>query len=43
MDLVNSLGLHAQWYDYVGWLDGTVGALCVGIGNGIYYNKRRVR
>ena len=43
MDLVNSLSLHAHWYDYVGWLDGTVGALCVGIGNGIYFNKHRIK
>ena len=38
MALVNSLSLKSQWYDYLDpW------GIKVGIGNGIYYNKHRVR
>jgi hypothetical protein len=43
MALVNSLSLHARWYDYAAWLNGTLGAFGVGIGNGIYYNNHRVK
>jgi hypothetical protein len=42
-DLINSLSLSARWYDYVGWLGGLPGALVVGIGNGMYYNKHRIK
>jgi hypothetical protein len=42
-DLVNSLSLSAQWYDYASWLKGIPGVLEVGIGNGIYYNINRVK
>ena len=42
-DLINSLSLSAKWYDYVGWLGGIPGTLGVGIGNGKYYRKHRVR
>jgi RHS repeat-associated protein len=38
LELINSLTLKAKWYDY---LD-PVG-LFVGIGNGLYYNKHRVK
>lgn len=41
--LVNSLVLRAKWYDYAGWLGGISGALVVGGGNGVYYNKRRIK
>jgi hypothetical protein len=38
MSLVNSLSLKSKWYDYLDPL-----GVIVGIGNGIYYNKHRVR
>jgi hypothetical protein len=42
-DLINSLSLSAKWYDYVSWLGDIPGALGVGIGNGLYYKKHRIR
>ena len=36
--LINSLSLRAKWYDYFDPF-----GLIIGTGNGIYYNKRRVR
>ncbi|GHU75015.1 hypothetical protein FACS189413_19690 [Bacteroidia bacterium] len=42
-DLVNSLSLHAEWYDYAGWLGGPLGVIKAGIYNGIYYKKHRIR
>jgi hypothetical protein len=36
--LINSLALHAKWYDYFDPF-----GLYIGIGNGIYYRKHRVR
>jgi hypothetical protein len=42
-NLINSLSLSAKWYDYAGWLGGIYGTLGVAIGNGLYYNKHRVR
>ncbi len=38
MSFVNSLSLRAKWYDYLDPL-----GLIVGIGNGLYYNKHRVK
>ena len=38
MALVNSLSLHAKWYDYLDPL-----GLIIGTGNGLYYNKHRIK
>jgi hypothetical protein len=38
--LINSLSLNAKWYDYLG---GTLFGIPTGIGNGLYYNKHRVK
>ncbi len=43
IEMINTLNLHAQWYDSFSWLDGIVSVVGVGIGNGIYYNKNRVK
>ncbi|GHT76109.1 hypothetical protein AGMMS50262_13420 [Bacteroidia bacterium] len=40
--LINSLSLHAKWYDYAGWWI-PFGPIYVGIGNGIYYKKHRIK
>lgn len=41
--LVNSLSLSTKWYDYAAWLVPVAGTVGVGIANGIYYNKHRVK
>jgi len=41
--LINSLSLHTKWYDYAGWIGGPLGAFGVGIYNGLYYNKNRIK
>jgi hypothetical protein len=38
MALVNSLALHAKWYDYFDPF-----GLYIGIANGLYYRKHRVK
>ena len=38
MALVNSLSLRAKWYDYFDPF-----GLYIGIGNGIYYRKHRIK
>jgi RHS repeat-associated protein len=40
INLINSLTLSAKWYDYLG---GIVLGIPTGIGNGIHYNKHRVK
>ena len=37
-DLINSLSLKAKWFDYLDPF-----GLIIGIGNGLYYNKHRIR
>ena len=39
--LLNNLSLQSMSYDYLGWIDGNF--WITGVGNGIYYNKKRVR
>ena len=39
--LLNNLSLQSMQYDYLGWIDGNF--WIAGVGNGIYYNKKRVR
>ena len=39
--LLNNLSLQSMSYDYWGWIDGNF--WITGVGNGIYYNKKRVR
>ncbi|GHT77515.1 hypothetical protein FACS189413_19220 [Bacteroidia bacterium] len=41
--LVNSLSLHAEWYDYAGWLTAPFGVIKVGRSNGNYYITNRVK
>ena len=38
--LLNNLSLQSMSYDYLGWIDGNF--WITGVGNGIYYNKKRV-
>jgi hypothetical protein len=43
MSLINSLSLHAKWYDYTSWLGGIPGVLVIGIENGLYYKRHRIK